>query len=256
MDIRLDNKVVLITGGGKGIGRAAAFLFAACGADVAIGDIDLESAQDTVNKVQQQAGRRAVALRANVAEAAECQSMVDETVAALGRLDVLINNAGISHPMASVEMTPEVWNRIIGVDLSGVFFASQAAATQMIKQGGGAIVSLSSIAGRVGFAGRAPYGAAKAGVIALTKILAVEWAEFNIRVNAVAPGYISTELVETNVARGLVDIAGVTRRTPLKRLGTPDEVASVLVLLASDQMSYVTGETVGIDGGWVAYGGW
>ena len=147
-------------------------------------------------------------------------------------------------------------DQIIGVDLNGVFFASQAAARQMIKQGGGTIVSLSSLSGRLGFAGRAPYCAAKAGVIALTQVFAVEWAEHHIRVNAVAPGYINTELVEKNVARGVVDIEGVTRRTPMKRLGTADEVASVLVLLASDQMSFVTGETIGIDGGWVANGGW
>ena len=126
----------------------------------------------------------------------------------------------------------------------------------MIKQGGGIIVSLSSLSGRLGFAGRAPYCAAKAGVIALTQVFAVEWAEYNIRVNAVAPGYINTELVEKNVARGVVDIEGVMRRTPMKRLGSAEEVAAVLVMLASEQMSFVTGETIGIDGGWVANGGW
>lgn len=120
----------------------------------------------------------------------------------------------------------------------------------------GIVVSLSSLSGRLGFAGRAPYCAAKAGVIALTQVFAVEWAEYNIRVNAVAPGYINTELVEKNVARGVVDIAGVMRRTPMKRLGSAEEVAAVLVMLASEQMSFVTGETIGIDGGWVANGGW
>jgi NAD(P)-dependent dehydrogenase (short-subunit alcohol dehydrogenase family) len=255
MNIRLDNKVALITGGGKGIGQAVALSFAESGADIVICDIDFESAERTASQVKQ-LGRRALALRTNVAESAECQRMVDETVEAFGHLDVLVNNAGISHPMPSVTMTPEIWNSIISIDLNGVFFASQATARQMIKQGGGAIISLSSMAGRLGFAGRAPYCAAKAGVIALTQVFAVEWAEYNIRVNAVAPGYINTELVEKNVARGMVDIAGVTHRTPMKRLGTPEEVASVIVLLASEQMGYVTGETIGIDGGWVANGGW
>lgn len=193
MDIRLDGKVVLITGGAKGIGQAAALRFAECGADTAICDIDLDGARETAEKVQY-IGRRAIALQTNVADPDECQHMVDKTVAALGRLDVLVNNAGVSHPMASVDMTPDIWNRIISVDLNGVFFASQAAARQMIKQGGGTIISLSSMAGRVGFAGRAPYCAAKAGVIALTQVFAVEWAEHNIRVNAVAPGYIRNHL--------------------------------------------------------------
>ena len=255
MDIRLDNKVVLITGGGKGIGKAAAHCFAESGADVAIGDIDLDSAEQTAESVRKR-GRRSVAFKVDVANPGDGQLLVDQTVEALGRLDVLINNAGISHPMPSVEMPAEIWKSIISVDLDGVFFVSQAAARQMIKQGGGAIVSLASVSGRLGFAGRAPYCAAKAGVIALTQVFAVEWASHNIRVNAVAPGYISTELVEKNVARGVVDIAGVSRRTPMNRLGTPEEVASVLVLLASDQMAYVTGETIGVDGGYAAYGGW
>jgi NAD(P)-dependent dehydrogenase (short-subunit alcohol dehydrogenase family) len=153
-------------------------------------------------------------------------------------------------------MPPQLWNQVTGINLSGVFYSSQAAARQMHKQGGGVIISIASMAGKLGFPGRAPYCAAKAGVIALTQTLGCEWASAHIRVNAVAPGYVMTEMVERNVQSGAVNLEKVNQRTPMGRAASPQEVADLVVMLASDYAVYVTGETVSIDGGWTAYGSW
>lgn len=256
MDIRLDGKVALITGGSKGIGRSIGLLMASSGARVVIADLDTSQGEQTASEIRA-AGGTCLVVPANVSDPAVCTEMVARAVAAFGSLDIAVNSAGVSQPMPSLEMTSEVWMRVIDINLSGVFYSCQAEARQMMAQGtGGSIISLSSMAGKVGFPMRAPYCASKAGVIALTQVLATEWASARIRVNALAPGYIMTELVETNVTRGVVDLEAVNRRTPLGRIGTPEEVASVAVFLASDQASYVTGETIAIDGAWTAYGGW
>jgi len=256
MDIRLDGKVALITGGSKGIGRSVAFAMASSGAQIVIADLDTTQGEETAASIRS-AGGSCIVVEANVSNPDDCAEMVARAVASFGRLDIAVNSAGISHPMPSLEMTSEVWTRVININLNGVFYSCQAEARQMVAQGtGGSIMSLSSISGKVGFPMRAPYCASKAGVIALTQVLASEWASMKIRVNALAPGYIMTELVETNVSRGVVDLDAVNRRTPLGRIGTPEEVANVAVFLASDQASYVTGETITIDGAWTAYGGW
>ncbi len=255
MEIRFDGRVALITGGGNGIGREVALVLANSGADIAITDLDRQSGEETAQLVRAE-GRECLVIEADVSIPADCERAVDETVRKFGRLDIQINNAGISKPTPSIEMSPDLWNRIISIDLSGVFFSSQAAARQMFKQGGGVIISLASMSGALGFPGRAPYCAAKAGVISLTQTLGCEWASQNIRVNAVAPGYVMTALVERNVASGAVNLDTVNQRTPLGRVASPREVANVIAMLASDYASYVTGETVYIDGGWTAYGGW
>lgn len=256
MEIHFDGKVALITGGARGIGFAIAQVLAQSRAAVVLTDIDVEAGQAAAAQLEQ-AGAQCVFVELNTVDPDSCGNAVRQAVQHFGRLDIQVNNAGISRPMDSLEMPADLWNRIIGINLSGVFFSSQAAARQMIAQGnGGSIISLSSMAGLVGFPMRAPYCAAKAGVVALTQTLACEWAPHNIRVNAVAPGYVMTDLVRTNVASGAVDLDVVNKRTPLGRVADPVEIANVVAMLASDQASYVTGETVSIDGGWVQYGGW
>jgi 3-oxoacyl-[acyl-carrier protein] reductase len=229
--------------------------FANAGARVVLADVDMPAAQATADGIVAQGGQ-CIAMRVDVREAASCKVMAEAVLAQFGRIDVLVNNAGVSQPHDSATMPEEIWNRIIDINLSGTFFCSQAVAPAMMAQRSGVILSVASIAACVGFPGRAPYCASKAGIVALTQVLGCEWAEHNIRVNAVAPGYVMTELVERNVQRGIVSLPAVEGRTPLRRLASPDDIANMLVMLASDQAGYVTGQTVLVDGGWTAYGGW
>jgi 3-oxoacyl-[acyl-carrier protein] reductase len=219
-----------------------------------LADVDLPAVQATASEIRSQGGDCS-AVHVDVRDAASCKTMAAEAMAQFGRIDVLVNNAGVSHPHDSATMPEEIWNRIIGINLSGAFFCSQAVAPAMMTQRSGVILSVASIAAFVGFPGRAPYCASKAGIVALTQVLGCEWAEHNIRVNAVAPGYVMTELVEKNVQRGIVSLPAVEGRTPLRRLASPEDIANMLVMLASDQAGYVTGQTVLVDGGWTAYGG-
>ena len=255
MEIRFDEQVAIVTGGGTGIGRATVLALAASGAAMVIADIAREAAERVADEVRA-LGREALALEIDVADPLACERMADEAHARFGHIDLLVNNAGISRPMPSATMPADVWNSIIGINLSGVFFCSQAVGRVMLRQERGVIVSLASIAGPLGFPLRAPYCAAKAGVIALTKVLACEWAASGIRVNAIAPGYVETDLVRANVARGVIDEPSLRHRTPLGRLAQPEEIATAILLLACDATAYVTGETLFVDGGWSAYGGW
>lgn len=255
MDIRFDGKVALITGAGKGIGRESALTLAASGAKIVVADVDAETSAETVKQVQA-LGSRAIFAPTDVRDPAACERAVQTGVEAFGRLDIQVNNAGISAPFPSLDMPPEHWSRIIDINLSGVFFSSQAAARQMVRQeNGGVIISMASISAAQGFPKRAPYCAAKAGVVALTQVLAAEWAAYNIRVNAVAPGYVMTDIVTTNIAAGNIDLPSLQRRTPMNRLATPQDIANAVALLASDYAGYITGETLYVDGGWTAYAG-
>jgi NAD(P)-dependent dehydrogenase (short-subunit alcohol dehydrogenase family) len=182
--------------------------------------------------------------------------MVERTTAELGRLDILVNNAGVVGPGPSEELSEAEWDRVVNVDLKAVFLCSQAAARTMLSQGRGKIVSIASIAGWAGFPRRASYSASKAGVISLTQTLACEWAKRGVRVNAVGPGYTETEIIKQGAALGVLTVADIERRTPMGRLATPDEIARAVVFLASDEASYITGQTLFVDGGWTAYGMW
>ncbi|MFZ4816783.1 MAG: SDR family NAD(P)-dependent oxidoreductase [Phototrophicaceae bacterium] len=251
MNISFKNTVTLVTGGANGIGKAVSQTFNTLGAQVAIFDRDETAATQTATELSK-LGHVPLVIVGDVSNAADCRQAVDRVVEQFGRLDVLVNCAGISKPIPSVEMPIEDWDSIIAVDLNGVFYFSQAAARQMIKQKSGNIVSISSISAALGFPMRAPYCAAKAAVEALTRVLASEWAIHNIRVNAVAPGYIMTELVSKNVERGVVDLKSVEQRTPLGRLGQPEEIASVIAMIVSEYGAYITGETIYVDGGYTA----
>jgi NAD(P)-dependent dehydrogenase (short-subunit alcohol dehydrogenase family) len=249
---RLPGRVAAITGGALGIGRATALLFAAEGATVALGDVDAAGAEAVAKDIVTRGGR-AIGLGVDVGEAAQVQAFVDRIVAEYGRLDVMFANAGIAHSAPFLEHAEAQWHRVLRVNLTGVFLCGQIAARQMARQGGGRIIATASINGFRGVENLVGYNVAKAGVIELTKTMAVELAPHGITVNAIAPAQIDTRLV-----RGLPEEARRRRaeRIPLGRFGEPDEVARAALFLASDDASYVTGHTLAVDGGYLAGGLW
>jgi len=250
----LDGKSALITGGGGGIGRATALAFAREGARVAVADVAEEAARETVALVNA-AGGQAISLSGDVSRDADVRAMIDAVVGTYGRLDCAFNNAGIAgwHVDAilkkTAEWSEEAFDRMIAVNLKGVWLCMRHELPQMQAQGGGAIVNTGSIAGLVGLPNSSAYVAAKHGVVGLTKTAALEYAEANIRVNAVCPGYIRTPMTEPSMQlRG----AAILAQTPLKRMGNPEEIAEMVVWLCSDRASYVSGAAYNVDGGWMA----
>jgi NAD(P)-dependent dehydrogenase (short-subunit alcohol dehydrogenase family) len=251
--MRLQGRVAAITGGALGIGRATALLFAEEGATVALGDVQLEAAQEVAGEIARRGGR-AIALGLDVGDAAQVQAFVDRVARELGRLDVMFANAGIAHSAPFLEHPEAQWHRVLRVNLTGVFLCCQAAARQMVRQGtGGRIITTASINGFRGVENLVGYNAAKAGVIELTRTMAVELAQHRIAVNAIAPAQIDTRLTRT-----LPEPARRRRmeRIPMGRFGEPEEVARVALFLASDDASYVTGHTLAVDGGYLAGGLW
>jgi NAD(P)-dependent dehydrogenase (short-subunit alcohol dehydrogenase family) len=248
---RLDGKVALVTGAGSGIGRAAALAFAEAGARVVAADVDEAGGAATAAQITE-AGGDGVFVRADVAVAGDVAGLVAAAVARYGRLDCAHNNAGIAGGGGLTGDTPDdVWERVLRVNLTGVFLCLKAELAQMLRQGGGAIVNTASVAGLVGGAGSA-YVASKHGVVGLTKNAALEYAPQGIRVNAVCPGVITTPMVERALAArpGLEEAWRAAE--PVGRFGDPGEVAAAVVWLCSDAASFVTGVALPVDGGWVA----
>ena len=242
-------RVALVTGGASGIGFAVASQLAELGAKIAIADVNIDGARAAADKLS---NASILAVQVDVQEPAEVVTMVDTVVDHYGKLDILVHSAGVGIEKSFLETTAEEWRRLIDIDLSGTFYCAQAAARHMVKNGYGRIINLSSTAGIRGGTGRTAYGAAKGGVIALTKVMAVELAEYGITANALAPGAIETELVARmhSAETRRVYRAGI----PLDRYGTPDETAFCAVFLASEQAGYITGHILGIDGGFLAAG--
>ena len=250
----LDGKSTLITGGGGGIGRATALTFAREGARIAVADLAAEAARETVALVNS-AGGQAISLSGDMSRDADVRAMIDAVVGTYGRLDCAFNNAGIAgwHVEAAGKKTAdwseEAFDRMIEVNLKGVWLCMRAEIRQMLTQGGGAIVNTASIAGLAGLPTSSAYVAAKHGVVGLTKTAAIEYAEAGIRVNAVCPGYIHTRMTEETMRRRG---AAILAQTPLRRMGNPEEIAEMVVWLCSDRASYVTGVAYNVDGGWMA----
>ena len=250
----LDGKSALITGGGGGIGRATALAFAREGARVAVADFVEDDARETVGLVNA-AGGQAISLSGDVSRDADVREMIAAVVGAYGRLDCAFNNAGVagwhvgSVNQKTAEWSEESFDRMIAVNLKGVWLCLRAEINQMLTQGGGAIVNTASIAGLAGLPNAAAYVAAKHGVIGLTKTAALEYGEAKIRVNAVCPGYIKTPMTAgMTPERG----AAVLAQTPMKRLGEADEIAEMVLWLCSERASFVSGVAYNVDGGWMA----
>jgi NAD(P)-dependent dehydrogenase (short-subunit alcohol dehydrogenase family) len=252
---KLDGKVALITGGGSGIGRATAILFAAEGAKLSVVDRAEDSARAVAAEITQ-AGGAAIAIRADVSKAADTERMVAETAGHFGRLDILYNNAGIGIARRTHLLTEEEWDLTIDVDLKGVFLGCKYALPELMKQGG-AILSTASVAGLEGFRQMAAYCAAKAGVILLTKSLAMDYAEHGIRVNCICPGAIETPLFESAFENLTPEerVRGHQRFAVMHlvgRTGKPEEIARAALFLCSQDASFITGQAVVVDGGYTA----
>ena len=253
MSNQLNAKVALVTGGSSGIGRASAQMFAGKGAKVVIADVNAEGGEETVSNIKQ-AGGEALFLDVDVSKASDVEAMVRKVVETYGGLNCAFNNAGIGEGGSLIHEHPEdAWDRVLSVNLKGVYLCMKYEIPQMLKQGKGAIVNMASVGGLVGRRGASPaYIASKHGVVGLTKTVALEYAEKGIRVNAVCPGAIRTPLLEMGLASrpGLEE--GFLAKEPIGRFGSPDEIAEAVVWLCSDAASFVTGHAMAVDGGWVA----
>lgn len=251
MSERLKNKACLVTGGGSGIGRATCLLFAREGAKVAVADKSPHAAQAVAKEI----GANALAIEADVADSASVQAMIDATVKKFGRLDVLINNAGYGIPGSVTETSEHDWDRLMAVNVNGVFYGCKYAIPVMKKQGGGVIVSTASIVATVGIRNRAAYCASKGAVAALTRAMALDHVADNIRVNCVAPGTIETPYFD-EIFRKSERPQELRReleaRQAMNRLGKPEEIANAFLFLASDESSFCTGSMLTVDGGMTA----
>ena len=243
----LENKIALVTGAARGIGQAIALQLAADGADLALCDVKAEWLDDTVAKVKA-LGRRAEAYAMDVANGAAVGEAVAKILVDFGRIDVLVNNAGITRDTLLIRMTEEDWDAVLDINLKGAFLVTKAVVKPMMKQRSGAIVNIASVVGIMGNPGQANYTASKAGLIALTKTTAKEMGSRNVRVNAVAPGFIRTAMTD-KLAAPVKD--AMLKMVPLGRLGEPEDVAKAVAFLASDAAAYVNGQTLAVCGGMV-----
>jgi 3-oxoacyl-[acyl-carrier protein] reductase len=244
--MELANKTAIVTGGGRGIGRAIAQRMAAEGARMVIADIRRENAESAAREIQ------AHSIEVDVTNPAAVASMIEEVSRLYGRLDSIVNAAGVGLTKLLVDTTLEEWNRVIQVNLTGVFLCSQAAARVMIRQGGGTIINIASLSGQRGGTGRAAYGASKAGVTALTKVMAVELAQYRITVNEIAPGPVNTEM--TAVTHNEATRQAYYHLIPMRRYAERGEIADAAVFLASDKARFINGHTLNVDGGFAAAG--
>lgn len=249
----LSGKVALITGGRRGMGRTHALALASQGAKVAVTDIDANECASVVEEISAKGGE-AICLKVDVSKKSDVDAGFDEVIKRFGRLDILVNNAGIYFPKPALELTEEEWDKTININLKGQFLCAQRAAKEMAKNKWGRIINIASIASGqvgVGIAGGAHYTASKGGIIGMTETLAIEFAPLGITVNVIGPGAIDTPMVQA-AQMPKEALEGLLQRVPLKRIGRPEEVSAMVVFLASEESSYVTGATFHVDGGWLA----
>ncbi|PJF22220.1 MAG: short chain dehydrogenase [Phototrophicales bacterium] len=245
----LQGKVAIVTGGASGIGRASAIKLAAAGAQVIVSDLNQQGGQETIAMIHD-AGGEAIFTRCDVTKAHDVQAMVDLAVQTYGRLDIALNNAGVGGMMQAVhEVDESTWDFVMNVNLKGVWLCMKYQIPQMLASEGGSIINVASLAGLVGFRGNAPYSASKFAVIGLTKSAALEYATKGIRVNAICPGFVETPMVTTMVEEVPQMQSTVQRSAPMRRLGRPEEIADMVVFLADDTASFITGQAIALDGG-------
>jgi NAD(P)-dependent dehydrogenase (short-subunit alcohol dehydrogenase family) len=252
MSDKFHGKVALVTGASSGIGRATALAFAANGAAVVIADVNEQDGQAAANEIADSGGR-SIFVATDVSKRAEVEELVSQTVSAYGGLDFAFNNAGIEGEMAStVDCTEEDWDRVLGINLKGIWLCMRAEIPVMLERGGGSIVNCASVAGLVGFTNACAYSASKHGVVGLTKTTALEYSTSGIRVNAVCPGVIDTPMIQRYVHIHPEAEGALASGEPVGRLGQPEEIANAVVWLSSAKASFVTGHAMAVDGGWVA----
>jgi 3-oxoacyl-[acyl-carrier protein] reductase len=245
--MQFENKVVLVTGGARGIGKAIALAFGRAGADIAVADVNLEDAQKTCLEIEA-LGRKALALAMDVTDFTKVEEGVNKILDKFAKVDILVNNAGITKDNLLLRMSQAEWDAVLNVNLKGAFNCIKAVSRPMVKQRHGRIINIASIIGIIGNPGQANYSASKAGIIALTKTAAKELASRNINVNAIAPGFIQTEMT----AKLPEDLRQKMKEAiPLAKFGTPEDVAAVCLFLAGDDSGYITGQTIVVDGGMV-----
>lgn len=244
--MRLEGKIALITGAGRGIGRAVALALATDGADVALASYTAQNAESAAAEIKQKTGRRVLAVQADVGVAADVERLFTQVIDAFGRVDILVNNAGITRDNLILRMSEEDWDAVLNTNLKGAFLCTRAAGRIMLRQKSGRIINITSVVGLIGNAGQANYAASKAGLIGLTKSTAKELGSRGITVNAIAPGFIQTDMTDTLPAEVREQ---VKRQIPLARFGVPEDVARVVRFLASDDAGYITGQVIRVDGG-------
>ncbi len=248
---KLENKVAIITGAASGIGKSTALLYAKEGAKVVVSDINVENGEKVVEEIKTNGGE-AIFVKANSASAEDNENLVKETVKAFGKLDIAVNNAGIGGEINKVgDLSVEGWQKVIDINLSGVFYGMKYQSPEMVKNGSGSIINIASILGQAGFATSAGYVAAKHGVVGLTKSAAWEYAPDKVRINAVGPGFVYSGMVSEE-AMGKEALNQLETKHAFGRLGQPEEIAAMLLFLATDDASFVTGSYYPVDGGYLA----
>jgi len=243
--LTLAGKVALVTGAAQGIGKAVALLLARNGADIVVSDINLEKANETAKEVQA-LGRKALAIKVDVAKLDDVEKMAEAILAQFGQIDILVNNAGIARDKLILRMTEEDWDAVLNINLKGTFNCTKAIVRYMSKQKSGKIVNIASVVGEMGNAGQANYAASKAGVIGFTKTIAREFAQRGLNVNAIAPGYIETPMTDALPDKAKEELK---RLIPLDRLGKPEDVAEAVLFLVSESANYITGQVLNVNGG-------
>ncbi|WP_078428397.1 SDR family NAD(P)-dependent oxidoreductase [Alkalihalobacterium alkalinitrilicum] len=246
----LSNKVAIVTGGNRGLGRSMALALAEAGANVVIVGRDEQLNSQVVKEIEA-LGSKGLGLSVDLRNVDAINNMVTTVKDQFGSVDILVNNAGVSNTHMALEVTEQEWDQVMDLNVKSLFFCCQAAGKVMKEQGSGKVINLASVAGAVGDVGISPYTASKAAVINLTRTLALEWAKYGIQVNAIGPAYIKTDMNSEALENEKV-LSKIVGKTPMKRLGQPQELSGAVILLASDASSYMTGQTLFVDGGWLA----